>query len=150
MFVYFVTTTIFSFVRFLGPIYRFVVFLSLRQLQKNLSLKTNTKFTLSINYERHYPAISLIARTYQTRDWEPQFKFCIRRDMRGVMLDSLKFPLYMRGQGTGRYCVEWLKKFCRRFGFSFIVLGSYPESEGFWHKMEFTAMDFQEWSSYWH
>lgn len=149
MFVYFVATTLFSFVRFLGPVYRLLVWFSVRQLQKDLASMTNTPYTLSITYDRHWPAVSLIAHTYQTRDWKPQFKFCIRCDMRGVMLDSLKFPLNLRGQGTGRYCVKWLKRFCRRFGFSFIVLGSYPESEGFWHKMDFTAMDFQEWSDYW-
>lgn len=149
MFVYFVATTVFSFIRFLGPIYRLLLWLSVRQLQKELSARTGEVFTLSITYERYWPEVSLIAGSYQTRDWKPQFRFAVRRDMRGILLDSLKFPPELRGKGLGRYCVKWLKKFCRRFGFSFIVLGAYPEAEGFWEKMRFTALEFREWNTYW-
>jgi hypothetical protein len=150
MFVYFITATIFPFVRFLGPVYRLLIWLSARQLQQQLSRRTSHRFSLSITYARYQPEIVLIAGSYQTRDWKPQFRFCVHNDKRGVILDSLKFPSELRFQGLGTYCVSWLKLFCRFFGFSFIVLGAYPEAEGFWHKLGFTQMDYQQWSTYWH
>lgn len=149
MFVYFVATTFFSFIRFLGPIYQFCLRLCLWHLQKQLYTRTGENFTLSLRYDRYWPEVSLIVTNYQTRDWKPQFRFAIHRDMRGVVLDSLKFPPELRARGLGRYCVKWLKAFCRWFGFSFIVLGSYPEAEKFWEKMKFTAMEFDEWKKYW-
>ncbi|KYZ78145.1 hypothetical protein AXX12_00955 [Anaerosporomusa subterranea] len=149
MFVYYVSTTIFSFIRFLGPVYRLLVWLSVRQLQRELSQRIGESLSLSIAYKTYWPEVILIAERHPTRDWKPQFRFCIRRDMRGVVLDSLKFPGELRGRGLGRFCVRWLKKFCRWFGFAFIVLGSYPEAEGFWKKMKFTMLEYPEWSTYW-
>ena len=149
MFVYYVSTTVFSFIRWLGPIYRLLLWLSVRQLQKELSRRIGQPCSLSIIYKTYWPEIVLIADNYQTKDWKPQFRYCIRRDMRGVMLDSLKLPSELRGQGIGQFCVSWLKRFCRQFGFSFIVLGSYPEAEGFWKTMKFTMLDYATWNTYW-
>jgi hypothetical protein len=150
MFVYFVATTVFSFVRFLGPLYRLLVWLSVRQFRRQLSQLTSQPFSLSITYGKYQPEVTILASSYQTRDWKPQVRFCIRDDKCGVIFDSLKFPSELRYQGLGTYCVSWLKTFCRWFGFSFIVLGAYPEAEGFWQKMKFTQMDYQRWSAYWH
>lgn len=149
MFVYFIATTIFSFIRFLGPLYRLLVWLAARRLQRQLSRRIGHPFSLSVSYGQYQPEVVLIAATYQTRDWKPQFRFCVRSDKRGVMLDSLKFPLELRFHGLGTYCVAWLKTFCRYLGFSFIVLGAYPEAEGFWQKLHFVQMDYQQWVGYW-
>lgn len=150
MFVYYVTTSVFSFIRFLGPLYRLLLWWNAFLFKKELAARTGEKFILSIVYGQYWPEVSLVAADYQTRDWKPQFRFAVRRDLRGILLDSLKFPAELRNRGFGQFCVKWLKKFCRRFGFSFIVLGAYPEAEEFWRKMKFIALEFAEWRNYWH
>lgn len=149
MFIHFVATNGQSLLRLFPPLYKLVIYLYAHLFSYRLSRRAGIRFTITIRYGTSQPELRFYSPLKCHGDWPPQFHFGVRQDKRGILLYSLKFPVKLRQQGLGLYCVKWLKLFCKLFGFQFIVLGCYPEAEGFWRKMDFIATVYEDWKLYW-
>jgi len=120
----------------------FLARFSIKKLQRDIYKRFGVRLDMDIRYSSCYkPEISLLDIRYKGNDWMPQFCFNIIRNKKGVYLHSLRLPKELRNKGIGKYCVDWLKGFCRRYGLFYIVLGSVEEAKNFWEKLGFTQID---------
>lgn len=111
---------------------------------KDLVDETNKRFGLNFELDIHfntldyYLEVYMVDYSYPSSDYlPPQFVFRIVKNKKSVYLHSLKFPVSLRNKGLGRYLVDWLKDFCQKCGYNYIVLSSKEHAIGFWSKMNF-------------
>lgn len=152
MFVYLITKAPLVPMRWLVRLgYHFLLYVRLKKFQRDLSQKLGQDVSLRITYGKYYPAVALTVSAYPVvEDWIPQFIFGFNRDRRGVLLHYLTFPAELRYHRFGTFCIDWIKQLATQLGFCYLVLGAYPESEGFWLKMGFSPVSLNEWYKYWY
>lgn len=119
----------------------------LSNLRHSLLQNHGLDYQSNIIYDYYTPEVHLLCPHYlpvDTCDWQPQFSFKVCKNNRGIYLEGLRLPKEFRKKGIGTLCTDWLKKFCAKFGFTYIVLGSYNESKSFWSKLDFTEITEEE------
>lgn len=127
---------------------RFLIKFSIRKFQRDLHKNFGLKLNIDFRYNSYSPEVSLIDMNYNGDDWRPQFSFKVLKNQMGVYLHSLRLPKELRNKGIGKYCVTWLKYFCRKYGFTYIVLGSLEEAMGFWDKAGFVLVNEEDMKKY--
>lgn len=119
----------------------------LDQLRQDLLKIYGLDYQSDICYGYYKPEIHLICHNFiplTKDDWRPQFSFKVWADTGGIYLDGLRLPKELRNKGIGTLCTGWLKNLGERYGLTYIVLGSYSESESFWVKMGFDEITHEE------
>lgn len=115
--------------------------------QRDLSEMSGVNFRNQ--FPEDIPVTYLLGLDYpNTDDWMPQFSFYPCTNKNGITLKALRLPRELQKQGIGTYCVNWLKDFCRYFGFDYIVLGSVEQAKGFWIQMGFKPLDKSQYNEY--
>ncbi|OPJ57041.1 GNAT family N-acetyltransferase [Alkalithermobacter paradoxus] len=106
--------------------------------------KFNIYFDVNIDYKEDEIEISFVDYSYSGLDWMPQFTFKIYKKTNSIYLSAIKLPYSIQKTGIGTFCVDWLKNFAKTFSFDCIFLGSYPCAYGFWSKMNFEKVPYQD------
>jgi len=121
------------------------------KLHHNLNDSFNLGLQVKINFSHFKPEVELVNPNYPEfvdDNYAPEFSFKVSKKNQGIFLNCLRLPPELQHRGIGTYCVRWLKNFAKRFGFNYIVLGSYPEAEKFWSRMGFAWISKTEYWKY--
>lgn len=113
--------------------------MSIWDFSKNLSKKFKLRFeVLDSNYDIFESTVYVVDPNYKTEDkYDMYFAFISRNKRDAIFIQELKLPVQFQRKGIGSYCVNWLKGFCKTFGFKYIILASYPDAKDFWLRMGF-------------
>lgn len=113
-----------------------LVYETVTKLKSNLLSLFGIDFQLKGSLERGYINLEDI---YYKEGWQ-QFYFRFCNNDKGIYLKQLKLPDKFQRKRIGTYCINWLKDFCREFGYRYIILGSLEGAVGFWNKMGFQEL----------